>query len=367
VNVFLLGLTQGEAGYDSPWWGTYRQIAGLGGQVRRGEQSTAVILWKQIEVTGQDPQTGEPGVRQVPVLRYYRVFNAGQADGLPDRFHPEPDQPVTLAGPQAVLDRYLAAGPQLRHVAGDRACYQPAADAIRLPLRSQFRSPEQYYVTAFHEAGHSTGHPDRLNRPGVAQFDHFGSDRYAREELVAEMTSSILCAQTGIDTPEAFSNSAGYIAGWLRSLNQDSRLVVTAAAQAQRACDLITQAEREPVKESDRPQAGAADGQRHVPVAVASAVLEHRQKPGVRRGEPEPDVGGGLPPGQVAEPARGSQGLAAVGGIAAESAGETECPRAASGSASAEPVVAPERGGAVSAARQAQPNERARGWQAEAG
>ena len=366
VNVFLLGLTQGEAGYDSPWWGTYRQIAGLGGQVRRGEQSTAVILWKQIEVTGQGPQTGEPGVRQVPVLRYFRVFNAAQADGLPDRFHPEPDQPVILAGPQAVLDRYLATGPQLRHVAGDRACYHPAADAIRLPLRSQFRSPEQYYVTAFHEAGHSTGHPDRLNRPGVAQFDHFGSGRYAREELVAEMTSSILCAQTGIDAPETFANSAGYIAGWLRSLNQDSRLVVTAAAQAQRACDLITQAEREPVQESDRPQAGAADGQRHVP-AVASAVPEHWQRSGARQGEPEPDVGGGLRPGRVLGPARESHHSAASGGSAAEPAGETACPRMASRSVSAESVVAPERGGAVSAARQAESAAQARGWQAEAG
>ena len=245
------------------------------------------------------------------MLRYYRVFNAGQADGLPDRFHPEPGQPVTLAGPQAVLDRYLAAGPQLRHVAGDRACYHPATDVIRLPLRSQFRSPAHYYATAFHEAGHSTGHPARLNRPGVAAFDHFGSGRYAREELVAEMTSSILCAQTGIDTPETFSNSASYIAGWLRSLHQDSRLVVTAAAQAQRACDLITQAEREPVRESDRPQAGAADGERHVPVPVASAVPERTQRAGAQRGEREPDVGGGLPPARVPRTARGSQRSAA--------------------------------------------------------
>jgi antirestriction protein ArdC len=367
VNVFLLGLTQAEAGYDSPWWGTYRQIAGLGGQVRRGEKPTAVILWKPVQVASQDPQTGEPGVRQVPVLRYYRVFNAGQADGLAERFHPEPGQQITLTGPQAVLDHYLADGPQLRHVAGDRACYHPATDAIRLPLRSQFRSPEQYYATAFHEAGHSTGHPARLNRPGVAQFDHFGSGRYAREELVAEMTSSILCAQTGIDTPEIFSNSASYIAGWLRALHQDSRLVVTAAAQAQRACDLITQPEREPVKGSDRRQAGVADSDRHVPIPVASAVPEREPRAGGQHGEPEPAAGGELPPGRVPGSARGSQCSPVVGGPAAESAGKTATSRAASSCASSRPEVTAERGGVVRSVQQEQPTARARGWQAEAG
>lgn len=367
VNVFLLGLTQAEAGHGSPWWGTYRQIAGLGGQVRRGEKSTVVILWKPVEVASQDPESGEPESRQVPVLRYYRVFNARQADGLPDRFHPEPGQQITLAGPQAVLDRYLAAGPELRHEAGDRACYHPPTDVIRLPLRSQFRSPAHYYATAFHEAGHSTGHPARLNRPGVAAFDHFGSGRYAREELVAEMTSSILCAQTGADTPEIFSNSASYIAGWLRALHQDSRLVVTAAAQAQRACDLITQAEREPAREPDHPQAGAADSERHVPIPVASAVPEATQRAGAQRGQRELEVGGGLPLARVPRPERGSQHAAACGGLAADPAGETAYSRTASASANSGPEMAPERGGVVSTARQAQPTVQARGWQAEAG
>jgi antirestriction protein ArdC len=150
-----------------------------------------------------------------------------------------------------VLDGYLARGSDLRHLAGDRAAYQPATDTIQLPLRSQFRSAEHYYATAFHEAAHSTGHQSRLNRPGIAAFDHFGSDKYAREELVAEMTSSILCAETGIDHPELFDNSAAYIAGWLSALNHDHNLVVAAAAQAQRAGDLIHQAEREAIRDAD--------------------------------------------------------------------------------------------------------------------
>jgi antirestriction protein ArdC len=151
-----------------------------------------------------------------------------------------------ITEPQVALDAYLHhGGPQLRHVAGDRADYNWRTDTIRLPRPEQFRSPEGYYATAFHECGHSTGHPSRLARPGIVGFDHFGSERYAKEELVAQMTSSILCAQTGIDTTDEFSNSVGYIASWLRALNDDKKLVVSAAAQAQRACDLVIQPSRQ--------------------------------------------------------------------------------------------------------------------------
>jgi hypothetical protein len=182
------------------------------------------------------------------------------------------------------------------------------------------------------------------------------------------MTSSILCAQTGIDTPEILENSASYIAGWLRALNQDTRLVVTAAAQAQRACDLITEAEREPAREHDRPRAGAAGGERRMPIPVASAVPGDRQRAGTQRGEREPEVrGGGLPPARVPRPARGSQHSAASGGPVADSPGETAYSRAASASGGVWPELVPERGGVVSAARRAQPAVQVRGWQAEAG
>ena len=89
-------------------------------------------------------------------------LDADQADHLPGRFHPAPGNHPEIAHPQAVLDAYLArGGPALVHVAGDRADYHPATDTIRLPARAQFRAPEGYYATAFHEAGHSTGHPGR--------------------------------------------------------------------------------------------------------------------------------------------------------------------------------------------------------------
>jgi antirestriction protein ArdC len=300
VNLFLLALTAGEEGYASPFWGTYRQISGLGGQVRHGEHSTLVVFWKQTQAEQRDPHTGETTIKTLPVLRYYRVFNATQADHLPERFHPAPGEHTQIAEPQALLDHYLDHGPRLVHVAWDRADYHPATDTIRLPQPAHFRTPEDYYATAFHEAGHSTGHRTRLNRPGIAGFDHFGSGQYAREELTAQMTSSILCAQTGIDTPATFANSASYIAGWLTALDGDHKLVITAAAHAQRACDVINQAEREPVRdgEQDLPSVAAADEHAHAgpmaapatphqanhgPHELAAAVSEHRDVAGLPR------------------------------------------------------------------------------------
>jgi antirestriction protein ArdC len=278
INPFLLGLTAAEEGYSSPYWGTYRQVSELGGQVRKGERSTLVVFWKQARAEQRDPQTGELTVKQLPVLRYYRVFNAAQADHLPGRFYPAPGDRSEIAHPQAVLDAYLArGGPTLVHVAGDRADYHPATDIIRLPPRAQFRTPEGYYATAFHEAGHSTGHPARLNRPGIAALDHFGSGRYAREELIAQMTSSLLGAQTGIDDPATFANSASYIAGWLRALDNDHRLVIAAAAHAQRASDLITGPERQPAKDSDRGLGAAPPGDEHLPAISTASVKGSHQ------------------------------------------------------------------------------------------
>ena len=270
VNVLLLGLAAMEEGYPGPFWGTYRQIAGLGGQVRRGERSTVAVFWKRHELPAGSgtadaagelpPDGGEPEARTVPVLRYFRVFNAAQADGLPDRFGELPGGPGVLAGPQEVLDAYLAGGgPELRHVPGDDSFYSPAADAITVPPRAQFTTAEGYYATCFHECGHSTGHRSRLARPEIESFDHFGSGRYAREELVAEMTAAFLLAETGICDEARLGNSAAYIAGWLGALRDDRRLVTVAAGGAQKAADLIMDPSR-PGPPAESPGAAVARG-----------------------------------------------------------------------------------------------------------
>ena len=85
---------------------------------------------------------------------------------------------------------------------------------------------------------HSTGHTSRLNRATVTESAGFGSNPYCREELVAEMGAAFLCGQAGI-VESTLENSAAYLQNWLEQLQNDKKLIVQAAAQAQRAADFI--------------------------------------------------------------------------------------------------------------------------------
>ena len=107
-----------------------------------------------------------------------------------------------------------------------------------MPRPEVFTSEENYYATLFHELAHSTDHKSRLDRKSLQEKTSFGSTKYAREELVAEMTSAFLCAQAHIEKP-VIENAAAYISGWLRTLKDDPKLVVVAASQAQKAADFI--------------------------------------------------------------------------------------------------------------------------------
>lgn len=290
VNVLLLGLDAAEKGYTSPWWGTYSQIAERAGMVqrggrqgtywasadgeargvRKGEHGTRIVLAKKVTVKEANPDTGQMERRQVPLLRFFTVFNAEQADGLPGKYFPQAGQPVDeLQQPQEVIDHYLAnGGPVLEHLPQDRAYYRRSIDTVRLPLKEQFPSSEAYYATAFHELTHSTNHKDRLNRePAQHENDpgrQWGDKIYAREELVAEMGSALLQAVTGIESDVQLDQSATYIEDWLGALDKDPQLVSHAASQASKAADLILdqrQAEREDQAETepgDQPQRQAA-------------------------------------------------------------------------------------------------------------
>jgi antirestriction protein ArdC len=236
VNVWLLGSSM----HASPWWGTYKQVAEREGQVRRGEHSTLVVFWKKTERTVVDEQTGDETERKGFILRYYRVFNAEQCDALQ-----LPELPVELhehdsiGAAEAIVHGYVdGPGPRLI-LGGDRACYAPTQDLLRVPLRESFDTAEEFYSTLFHEMTHSAGHATRLARNDLLEFHSFGDESYSREELVAEMGASMLSGLAGIDQV-TLPNSAAYLAHWVKVLKGDSRLVVTAAAQAQRAADFIT-------------------------------------------------------------------------------------------------------------------------------
>ena len=187
---------------------------------------------------------------RAPVVRQYTVFNAEQADGLPARPAPTPE-PLWKVHQQA--ERVLEdSGVPVRHMAGDRAFYNLNRDEIVLPERGQFPSANHYYQTVLHELGHSTGHPERMNRATLTQgiADGFGSPAYAKEELRAEISAMMTGERVGVGHDP--SRGAAYVEGWVAALEEDPREIRRAAADAQKISDFVLtrsrerQAEREP-------------------------------------------------------------------------------------------------------------------------
>ncbi len=237
-NAFLLAVASHCRGFESSHWCTFNQAKEMGAAVRKGAKSEMVVFWKLWEVADA---TADNGKRKVPVLRYFNVFNAAEIDNLPAKYQP---QAVPLANHDPIMAaEAIVAGmpnpPQLRHEGG-RAFYRPALDTVTMPEMGRFHSGQEYYGTLFHELAHATGHESRLHRlPSKTETGFIGSDgEYAREELVAEMTSAFLCAEAGI-SPAVIENQAAYLDGWRRKLKADTKAVVIAAAQAQKAADYI--------------------------------------------------------------------------------------------------------------------------------
>jgi antirestriction protein ArdC len=234
VNVFLLAMTAWARGYESSYWLTFKQALERGGNVRKGEKSSLVVFWKPIEVT--DAKTGEK--KETFVLRYFNLFCADQCEGVeaPDaaRFTPIEFNPIEAA--QKIIAGYVD-GPVIRH-GGSQAFYRPATDVVQIPEPSRFESAEAYYATLNHEAAHSTGIKRRLDRGLDADPRPFGSADYGKEELIAELAAAFLCGHAGI-TPPTLTNSAAYLDGWIQSLKQDKKLIVSSAGAAQRAADWI--------------------------------------------------------------------------------------------------------------------------------
>ncbi|MDD5310038.1 MAG: zincin-like metallopeptidase domain-containing protein [Deltaproteobacteria bacterium] len=229
INVLMLGMQ----GYASAYWATFRQVAKLGGTVRKDEHGTLVVFTSRFEVV--DKETGEE--KEIPFLKSYVVFNLAQTSGISTPAE-EQKAPVSPIAKCEEVVTGMADKPSIDFDGGSRAYYSPLSDSIHLPAQAKFESAEGYYGTLFHELVHSTGNAKRLARKGVAQVSGFGSESYCQEELVAEIGAAFLCGTTGIET-RTLENSASYIAGWLKSLKDDKKLVVVAAAQAQRAVDYI--------------------------------------------------------------------------------------------------------------------------------
>jgi antirestriction protein ArdC len=217
---------------------TFKQAKEKGGNIKKGEKSSMIVYYNWII-----KENSEGKKESYPVLKYYNVFHISQCEGIETKLEPyNPDNSHdNIDQAEKTIDQYI----DREHISlniitgSDRAYYSPDNDQIVLPFINQFIGNTEYYSTAFHEMTHSTGHKRRLDRFSNMKSHKFGSQDYSREELVAEIGSTILCNSIGIEIPDTFKNSVGYIQGWLKALKNDIRLITVSAGQANKAVNYI--------------------------------------------------------------------------------------------------------------------------------
>lgn len=237
LNCILLG-EPGE-------YATFNQVAKEGGKVKKGAKSKVVVFWSPIkkEEVGDD---GEKKIKVFYVLKYYRVFNLNDCEGIKKKYLNDDDTRFiheTVKDAEEVISGYCGANPGLkiqRDEKSGRAYYRPSEDKIVVPTMEQFEKVEEFYSTLFHEMTHSTGHWSRLGRfkeNGSAAA--FGDENYGKEELIAELGAAALCGKCGIESKDSFRNSAAYLKGWTEAIKGDPELIVAAAGKADKAVEFI--------------------------------------------------------------------------------------------------------------------------------
>ena len=238
INVFLLNLACLQYGYPKNAWLTFRQANVMGGYVKKGQASEIILFWKSTLINEKNITQEEKSeiIKKVYIARTYNVFNIDQCEGI------DTDSEILTTTPRiGSCEEIYANYPEVRPEVnlGLKAMYIPALDQIRIPGVGDFHSTSDYYATLFHELVHSTGHISRLNREGISEAKRSDEIRYSKEELIAEMGASFLCAFTGIENPDLTNNSAAYLQSWLQVFKQDKTMVVKAASQAQKVVDFI--------------------------------------------------------------------------------------------------------------------------------
>ncbi len=225
-----------DRGYEDARWLTFLQATEQNAKVRAGEKGTPIMYLQTTETRKEiDKETGEEIVvtekLEKPRAVWSVVFNAEQCEGLP-AYEPKKIDFNPIEKAEEILNN---SGAKIKHKAQDRAYYSPVTDTITLPLKEQFVSSEEYYRTALHELGHWTGHSIRNNRDMSGTF---GTESYAKEELVAEITSFLVGTQCGLGH-EPDKNNIAYLKSWAKAIRDEPSFLFNAVKEADRAAKLI--------------------------------------------------------------------------------------------------------------------------------
>lgn len=294
-NAFLLFLHTAGNGYKAPVYMTNGQLYKEGAHVLKGEKAVPVFKWgfsikdkdgKKVTEEEFHNMTDDEKkeCKRRPFLKIYPEFNIDQTnmsevnkekyDAVVSQFR-KTDAPTITDGMYVnkAIDRMMEKQEWVCKIQYDKeekgAYYSPAKDIVVLPTKAQFRihpdDPEEcfkdgqeYYGTALHEMAHSTGHPSRLDRLKPAAF---GSPEYAKEELVAELTSAMVGNTLGFDR-RISDNNVAYLQNWTSALRKEPKFIVTVMADVNKASRIIIEnIDKQRIALGEKPLVqGALDG-----------------------------------------------------------------------------------------------------------
>lgn len=239
INAFTLMLTMMDRGYTDPRFATYNQIKEMGCKLHDAKgKGVRVEYWFPFDREERRALTweefnnlcnGRPNERYMLRAKYSTVFNAAHIEGLPER---KLENRNDISADELIAKLSENMGVEILHDGGDRAFYRPKEDKIHLPVPEAFSSDYAYNSTALHELAHSTGAPHRLNRNFGGGF---GSESYAYEELIAEITSCFMSANLNLEQDAIhLDNHKAYIQSWVQSVREKPESLVKAIAEAEK-------------------------------------------------------------------------------------------------------------------------------------
>lgn len=266
INNLFLTLVSIMKGYNDNRWLTYKQMEDKGWSFKTDEEGKSLAKGQGVAIEYfelRDKATKKPFDRSVldgmteserqeymhdnvhPIRKYYRVFNGDLIEGIPEREKREIDPNGINERAENVLSYWSENEAKIIY-GGQSAFYRPSTDEIHLPPKDVFFDMPEFYATALHEVGHSTGHETRLNRDLSGKF---GTSDYATEELRAEIASLFLEQDLEIQVSEKhIENNSQYIKAWHDKISEDPNVLFTAIADADKIAKYIVEKEHQAAK-----------------------------------------------------------------------------------------------------------------------
>ena len=238
-NRIYLGMLQDDMGTTDPRWYTMNNANELGYKIAKGSKST-IVVFNGPASYDRENDAGEVETKTYWKTKYYRVYHATMVEGLePYETDSEvvlqPDSDERYEGIDRLVD-WCSGNIHALNIGSQRASYSPSLDQINMPSIGTFHKQSWYAQTLAHEIIHATGHESRQNRLDTSTF---GTEPYAREELIAEFGAAMLCGAYGI--PADMEQSAAYLKGWAEACTDQPGLLIGAANAAERAVDFVTE------------------------------------------------------------------------------------------------------------------------------